>query len=325
MFSGRLARGGALRYLAVALVVAVALAACTPEAPAAVAVDGGSRGVALLGDVLVDNEPGTTLTLTHAGAPAGDHEAPTTHIFVGGAAADALPPLFVGGQGGLAPNPGVWGPCTGGDASAARGACPVPPVEGPTAWDGRSYWSTGAMLPGESREIPLAEDLAKDAALVCALHPELRVVVGSTEQPSPTEAPSARVEAALQVQTEVDDAAMVSAGLNVEDAYVAAFVPATIRIAAGETVTWRAGGRAPVDVVFNEQELDLTHTDPRDGLPGGDARAWNGRGTLRSGYLSTDPTTGAAATQWTVRFTRPGRYRYASRFGPEFEGTVVVR
>ena len=91
------------------------------------------------------------------------------------------------------------------------------------------------------------------------------------------------------------------------------------------------GGRAPVDVVFGakadhagENPLSLSHTVPTDGIPAGDADAWDGDGELRSGFLSADRTAGAAAQEWTVTFTLPGTYMYVSRFGDAMIGTVIV-
>ena len=323
-------RKAPVRAVLLSLVVA-----CTGgDGAVSVAVDGGSDGVVLLDTHAVEVPGGQTLTVVSGAvaaspAPEADHEdAPVTHAFVGGVG-DELPPLFTRTAEGLSPNPGVWGQCRGGPAAAAGAGCPIPPVEGPQAWDGGVYWSTGALLPGESREVPIAPDItAGEYVLVCALHPQLRVnvVVGDGPDAEPPGEPVRVADAVGAAAALAGDlgAGEVLAGAVVDAAYVGRFVPAEIRIAAGETVTWSAQGRAPVDVVFGVEELDLTHTDPSDGVPDGNPEAWDGRGELRSGFLSGDPTAGATAQTWTVTFTRPGRYEYASRFGAGFTGTVVV-
>jgi plastocyanin len=318
--------------------VVLAVSGCGLGGPSEVAVriDGGTDGVALLGDVVVAAGAGDTVTVHHATTLVSGAEAPTTHALVA-AGADALPPIFGAGAGGIIPNPAVWGPCGGGTADEAVGQCPVPAVEGPTAWDGRSYWSLGAMLPGEQRELVLSDDIADgDHVLVCALHPQLRLVVrvGGDAEESATPSAGQRSDAAREQAVAVADSGarpIVLAGVDVEEqaAFVSVFAPETVRVAVGDSVTWRAGARTPVDVVFgaggaDQGELSLSHTAPEDGLPSGDASGWDGRGELRSGFLSADPAAGASGAEWTVTFTQPGTFTYASRFSDLMTGTVVV-
>ena len=288
-------------------------------------VDGGGDGVVMLGDVVVPAEAGGTVEIEHGGAPAPpDDEAPVTHAFVGGAG-DQLPPLFSAAGGGRIPNPAVWGPCTGGSVAEADGQCPAPATTDPR-WDGSSYWSTGAMLPGEKREITLAENFPPgESVLVCAIHPQLRVLIRTDGQADGAGTPGPDVDAAIAAaEAQQRPPATVSAGALVDGAYVGRFLPAEIRIRAGESVTWVPGGRAPVDVVFNGEELDLLHAEPPDANPTGDPRGWTGEGELGSGFLSGDPEAGAAAVRWRVTFSRPGRYEYASRFGSAWRGAVIV-
>jgi len=319
----------------VALAVAVGLltAACTfgaPE-PVEIAIDGGGGQVAVIEPVTVAARAGQTVTVRHAGERAMGAEAPVTHALVAAPLA-ALPPLFVDAGAGRIPNAGVWGPCRGGDAADAVGGCPVPPVEGPESWDGSAYWSTGAMVPGETRDIPLAGDIAdREYQLVCALHPDLVVTLAvgaGSGADTVTGAPVVDQDAeALAEQAAADlPPATVLAGVAVDDPsrFVGAFAPQRLEVAVGQSVTWQASARAPVDVVFGEQELSLSHTDPADGLPEGDPDGWDGTGTLRSGFLSADPNAGAEASAWTVTFRRPGEYPYASRFADGMTGTVVV-
>ena len=331
--TGRARRGGWA-----ASVVAVVLAACSGGSAAqdvAVAIDGGSAQVALLGDVVVAADAGGTVTVRHATEPVPGHEAPMTHALVTPAEAGP-PPVFTQGAGGIVPNPAVWGPCRGGDLAAAAGQCPAPADEGADGWDGRSYWALGAMLPGEERELPLSSELPDgDHILVCALHPALRLIVrvgaGDAQPPPRARTAAAEVDAAVNAATRgpIGGPGVVRAGVPLDDpaAYVAAFSPGRVLLTVGDSLTWQAGARAPVDVVFgaDHEELSLSHTTPADGLPDGDATGWDGRGPLRSGFLSADATAGAAAAEWTVTFTRPGTYRYASRFADDMTGTVVVQ
>lgn len=255
----------------------------------------------------------------------GDSEAPIQHAFV--SAAD-VPPLFTADRGGLIPNPGVWGACRGGTVADAVGTCPLPPIEAPQRWDGRMYWSTGAMVGGEERSLPLATDIEPGTyAFVCALHPSVRVLIGVTgpdgaTPPAPATAPAEE----RHTKSPPRVPATVQAGTTGGDAFHYAFAPATTQVEVGDVVTWIATSRTPVDVVFPEgdEEVSLTHTEPADGLPAGPADAYTGEGAVRSGFLSSDLQTGAAATSFSVRFLAPGTYRYVSRFADDMTGTVVV-
>ena len=253
-----------------------------------------------------------------------------THVFVA-APADALPPLFVPQGVGYGPNGGVWGHCRGGDPADAVGTCPIPPIEGPASWDGTAYWSTGALLPGETADVPLAADVPDGRyALVCALHPELRVEVDVGAEASPLEAPAPRVPGPDAMAAAVpQDAATVVAGARVEDGdalgVVDRFLPAEISIGVGEEVTWRAGGRDPHDVNLGlEEAIELVDSQPDEALPGGvEDGAWDGTGPARSGYLTTDPA-GPTGDRFTLRFTEPGTYAYVCRFHPSMAGVVEV-
>ena len=344
-------RAGLHDGVVVVALAATVLGACgTPEPAVRVAaVDGGDERVVGLATVQVAARAGEVVQIRNAntgelpeddetapGAASGEHAADpsVTHLFVA-APPDALPPVFVPQAAGFGPNAGVWGQCRGGDAADAVGTCPIPPVEGPTTWDGTSYWSTGALLPGESADVPL--DAAIDEGrytLVCALHPELRVEVdvdaqapgdgaASAASPAPPEVPplSAFEDAAPQ------EPATVVAGARAEgDApgTLQRFVPPTISIGVGEEVTWVVEGRDPHDVNLGlERDLELVDSQPEQALPSAPEGGWDGRSEVRSGYLSTDPD-GPAGDRFTVRFTEPGTYPYVCRFHPSMTGVVEV-
>jgi plastocyanin len=310
-----------------------------------VLVDGGTEALVATGDVRVRARPGDVVRITSAnrgaeglapeGEPAGeeghgDHGSTVVHAFVAAPPdgdPDDLPPLFVEAQGGAGPNAGVWGACRGGDAAEAVGTCPVAPIDGPQGWDGRGYWSTGAMLPGEHRDIPLAADVAPGTLrLLCSLHPELAVEVVVTDDPGsppePVEAPTPQPPD--EVEPADPERGLVVVAPATEDTTVLAFSPATVEVQVGEEVRWVTTTRAPHDLTFGAEEApDLQHTDPTDALPDLPDGPWDGRGTVRSGYLSTDPSAPGGTTA-SLTFGAPGTYDYVCRFHPAMTGTVVV-
>lgn len=287
--------------LLVATVAVAGLAAACTSTERQLDVDGGASDVVVLGDVIVGVRPGQRVILRHAGKA-------SPHAFVGGG--DESRPLFARQAGGLVPNPTVWG------------------ASGDATWNGRSRVSTGAIRPGELKEITLADDIAKgEHVLSCALHSSLRIVlrVDGNDGPTPPDPDGVVATARSDVEDEAAGTRVfVIAGLSRNTAYVAAFSPRIAQIPVGGSVTWRASVRTPVDVVFGAQP-SLETTVPPDGLPIGNADAWDGTGILRSGFLSAGTDTGAVAQQWTVTFTKPGTYRYASRFGTDMTGTIVVQ
>ena len=166
--------------------------------------------------------------------------------------------------------------------------------------------------------------------LVCVLHPDLRVLV-RVDGPAP-QSPARDIEAAIDAALATADVISdqqefeVVAGVLADGAYVARFVPETMTVPVGGTVTWRAGARTPVDVVFGveSRSLSLAHTEPSDANASGEADGWDGRGVVQSGFLLQDLAAGARAQTWSVTFTSPGTYEYGSRFSPSLRGTVVV-
>lgn len=341
----------ALLVPALVVLAAALLPACTTaDEQAAVRearVDGGSESVIAVRGVNVLAEPGDVVRVVNANrGPEGRRAAESTeavsaqgdaaagativHAFTA-APLEALPPLFVAAGGGVLPNAGVWGACRGGDADEAVGACPVPPIEGPTAWDGTTYWSTGAMLPTEARDVPLADDIPLGThRLLCALHPDLflDVVVtddaGAPADPDAPPAPAAldEVLAAVLPATTRPDEVLIAPSTS--DTALTTFHPVTIEVGVGESVTWTTTTRSPHDVVLGaEDRPDLQHSLPTDGVPDLPAGPWDGTGEIRSGFLSTDPSA-PGGTSVTVTFAVPGTYTYHCRFHPTMTGTVVV-
>lgn len=295
--------------------------AAQPDVPdrREVVVDPGTADVVDLRPASVQAAPGDVVVVRSANpGRGGDDESPVHHLFTS-APRDALPPLFTPVGAGVMPNPGVWGLCRGGLASAATAGCPVPPIEGPTAYDGKSYFSLGALLPADQRELPLAEDLPVGTyRFTCAIHPQLHVDVEVTPDPhAPASLPPLDAARAIDhVAHGAAGAGVVVLGPQTQDppAEVLAAVPAEVRIPVGGTVVWKVSGRSPHTVELGlDAPPHLADTAPADTAPVVPAGGrWDGTGQVRSGVLSTDP--GVQRAEFALTFTRPGEYRAYDRF-----------
>lgn len=302
-----------------------------------VVLDLGTTDVVDLRPVTVQAAPGDVVVLRSGNPGRGpDDESPVHHLLTSAPSA-ATPPLFIPAGAGMAPNPGVWGLCRGGKAADAANGCPTPPVEGPSRYDGHSYFSLGALLAGEQRELPLSEDLDQGTyRFTCAVHPHLHVDIEVVNDPAPPpprsvlDASSAVAQAENLVAEHAGhqdvDAAIVLLAPQPDNppAEVLRAVPAEVQVPVGGTVVWRNPSHAPHTVELGIDEAPhLTHTAPFDTIPvlpaGG---RWNGEGQIRSGILSADPTVGRSELRLT--FTRPGVYVAYDRFAPSVTTRVRV-
>jgi len=128
----------------------------------------------------------------------------------------------------------------------------------------------------------------------------------------------------------------VTAGWGNDDYAANIYTPNTLQIYAGDTVTWRIGGKLePHTISFGPTPLleqlhrDLTVVTPqRNGPPAISFNAqvafptrspvYNGAGYANSGVVGY-------GQKWTIRFTRPGRYTYHCLLHfPGMMGLVVV-
>jgi plastocyanin len=221
--------------------------------------------------------------------------------------------------------------CRGGDPSRAATGCPVPPVQGPPAYDGRSYFSLGALLPGETRELPLAPDLAPGTyRFTCAVHPDTHVHIEVVEDPSaPARLPPLDAAAAVRAVADPpsgEDRQVVVLGpqppkLSVE---VLAATPGSVHIPVGGTVTWRVDGRSPHTVELGVDHpphlADTAAADTAPTVPHDDR--WDGTNVVRSGVLSADPS--VDRTTFSLTFIRPGTYRAYDRFHAGISTVVNV-
>ena len=311
-----------MKRAALAALLIVPSLACT-RAPAerVVEIDGGTQRTAWIGPVTVQARAGETVVVTNANSG----EASPSHALVAASADGQVPPLFVGlGGGGVAPNPGLWGECHGGEASAARGNCPIPTIEGPAAWDGRAYWSTGQILPGEQRRVPLDPAIDEGRySFYCAFHPTLAVHIEVVSEPVELEPAPERAEPAVRG---LIAPGRVSAGFHLGRPLAEVFVfrPSETVIARGETVTWRVDLPSPHTVELGAIEsVDLLDTVPPFTVPNAPRTGWNGRDEVHSGYLSTDPSA-PGGRSFTLRFNRAGVYEYVCRFHSQMRGIVRV-
>ena len=288
-------------------------------------VDGGDSTVVFVDERSVEARAGDTVRIHHAGKPTPQAEVGVTHAFVA-APPDALPPIFLGGPEGLVPNPAVWGACRGGEPSAQISSCPTLPTEAPDTWDGAQYWSLGAMVPGEDRDIPLADDLADGKyVFFCVFHAGLSVAIDVTSEPaepSPHDLPDPADVAGDA--PEPSDSHRVFAGFTSEmaPASVNLFSPEEVRIEVGERVTWDVTSRDPHDVVFADHPVELVDSSPVDSVPTAPKGAWDGASDIWSGFLSTEGS--AVGDSFSLTFGAPGTYGYTCRFHPGMEGVVVV-
>lgn len=299
-------------------------AACTdadPPAPQAVEVsfDTGTGEVIGTAGVTASVQPGGEVLLRNGNRDEDTRSA--THLLTS-ARPGTGPALFVRGV----PNGAVWGACLGGTASASTVTCPVPPVEGPDSWDGEAYVSLGAMLAGESRTLRLSpsSQAGRTLQLWCSLHPSLQVRLRVGGESAGAAAPPVSVEDVREsVPAPAAGEVLVAPDVGSPSAELLAFVPDEIVVAAGGSVTWRAGGPSPHTVELGTSEVDLGDTTAAEARPTAPAAGWDGTGVVRSGFLSSDP--GApGGTTFTLRFTEPGRYVVRNRFHPQMTGTVVV-
>lgn len=357
----------ALRRAAAVLGATIALAACaacvgtggqgapderpagvpTPVAPTTreIVLDQGSARVVDLRPVRVQARPGDVVVIRSGNPGRPDDESPLHHLFTSATGPDR-PPLFVPVGGGHLPNPGVWGVCLGGAPAAATGGCPVPPADGPDGYDGTSYASLGALLPGESRTLRLSPEVPMGSyRLESAIYRDLEILVEVVPEPvAPAIPPPIDTAAALEEARRAvrgrssaqawrgrpgdREIVVLGARLEAPPAEVLVAMPSTVRVPAGGSVTWVVGGDSPHTVELEPggsrgHVPALTHTTARDTTPrlppGG---RWSGVTEVRSGILSRDPSIGR--TTFTLVFTRPGTYLARDRFHPGVRTVVTV-
>ena len=136
------------------------------------------------------------------------------------------------------------------------------------------------------------------------------------------------------------------AGLTSDEVHgsVNEFIPETIRTKVGEKVTWRLIGADhtisfdvpryfPIIRFAKDGTVSMNRTlrepaggapeipeeDPREGILKVDGGTYDGRGFYSTGLFGAQPF-----AEFSLEFSRPGRYRYACLVHPPMVGTVVV-
>jgi plastocyanin len=127
----------------------------------------------------------------------------------------------------------------------------------------------------------------------------------------------------------------VIAGGGTKDSAVLAqgFLPKTIEVGVGDTVTWKfrefhtvsflSGGQAPPPFV---QEGGRNYFNPQVFYPVG-GKEYDGTGYLNSGTPRPNPSNPRQliAPDYSLTFTKPGSYQYVCTVHPGMLGTVVVK
>ncbi|MBX2998789.1 MAG: hypothetical protein KF893_09795 [Caldilineaceae bacterium] len=176
-----------------------------------------------------------------------------------------------------------------------------------------------AMVTDASREVPVTVEVTK----------EVEVVVTATPEPMMAYDPR--------------EIFVLAAG-GQDTSSVQAFLPATIHIRAGDTVTWKlAGDDAHTVTLFSHESppefvLPVDMADPTKGamvnplvafpsrIPGGPVESYDGHIFVNSGQLSHEPAGPDAPPNntFSVNFPTPGIYKVHCYFHPWHTATVVV-
>ncbi|HEX9776352.1 MAG TPA: plastocyanin/azurin family copper-binding protein [Actinomycetota bacterium] len=245
-----------------------------------------------------------------------------------------------------------------------------PPTEEPcepgqatqVPFDGtQAYYNSGFLAAGQDFEVELADDIVPGAyRYFCLLHRQgmqgsITVVDDATEVPTADDV-EAEAEAAIDefesrlepAVAEAEDAppGVVWAGFGSEDApegAIAEFLPGTVEVAAGDTVTFNFVGphtvsfnppaeatgaltQAP-DGTWHANEAAFTPSPP--GPPPGEvaeattvtAAFGGGDEYVSSGIAISFPP---ELFSYEVTFTEPGTYTYVCLIHPAMAGTVTV-
>lgn len=273
---------------------------------------------------------GDTIVFTNASS-----QAPHTITFGVEANRSNQPPIFL-------PNgtesPVVTDPCFAEAGSNAKlTTCPSKTLP---AYDGSGYWNSGFLVPAVAPEGPkesrltLADGIEPGQyAFVCVLHGPMSGVVEVVEEgdrESPETVTETADEQLVEVRAEADAIADPSVGANTVAAgwsegvtAVNRFLPETIEVKRGATVSWEAfSDFEPHTVAFGNYQAGVPA--PGSTVPKGP----------RSGgaYTSGDANTGIFGKAggpfpggpFTLTFPNAGEFTYVCTLHPEMVGTVKV-
>jgi plastocyanin len=237
-------------------------------------------------------------------------------------------------------NPAVFGPCVS-PAAPSRDlvACPEPPAAQLPPYAGTGYWNSGVLAPAAAPAgtkqvaVKFAESTPTGTYnYACILHAfmggSVTVVSPEETRDNPddvaTSAAKSAADAATAAAAIPDPAApgagQVVSGWGSQVAAVNRFLPSTVEIKAGETVTWKATSQfEPHTVTF---EPPFTNPeDPRVPPPSG-AKAGGSytAGFTNSGIFGPKPP--FPSDSFSLRFPKAGEYNYVCALHPGMKGTV---
>lgn len=237
-------------------------------------------------------------------------------------------------------NPAVFGPCTiTAEPTSALEACPEPPAAQPPPYSGKGYWNSGALVPAVApagiKQVSVKFDESVppgDYNYACILHGPMggSITVVSPEDtrdvPEEIAASSAKAASDLMASTAAapDPAApapgTVIAGWDHAPATVNRFLPGTVEIKAGDTVTWNSTSVIdPHTITFEPPFTDPE--DPRAVVPAGAKAGGNHTaGFTNSGFLG--PTPPFPTSTFSLRFPKAGTYNYVCVLHPGMAGTI---
>ena len=211
--------------------------------------------------------------------------------------------------------------------------------QGGSHYNGRSYANSGLLIKGTpNTSYHLTFDVAGDYTYVCLIHSMMKGIVHV--RPRGTRYPYTQAQYNQQARQEAGKylrhgAALmrkgqamagrgqVTAGIGDGTVAVMRFLPPTITIHVGETVTWvNRDSETPHTVTFGQEPPGGPEALAQ---PYGNPSAYNGTRPLNSGYLGMDPPW--VGTTFRVRFTKAGTYPYICGLHDMFgmQGTVIVR
>jgi plastocyanin len=225
----------------------------------------------------------------------------------------------------------------------------------PVTFDEHAFYNSGFVFQGDSTDVVF--DTIGNFTYLCLFHPgmELDVTVTTTATEVPDQT---AIDAQAKAQsdgliatgqaiiagydlTKTTDASGVStwnaqAGGGVGAADVLSFLPATIKINTGDSVKWTNPTATPHTITFGaapelfgttpnvegETPSELQTFTPGAVFPSG-GNTYDGSAPVHSGIIDAAGDF-PAGTNFTLKFTKAGRYVYVCILHPGMSGTIEV-
>ena len=239
-------------------------------------------------------------------------------------------------------NPVAFGPCFQDAAPTnALTACATPPnPASPPAFNGTGFWNSGIIgsLGGSNQQTAITMKLGDSIApgdyqYLCMLHPfmigVLTVAAKDGERQAPTAVRAAADTASAKAVTAT--AALnppaatpntITAGWGDGITAVMGYAPDTIAVKVGDLVTWKdVSPYEPHTVTFAspfKAPDEPGALDPAGVKSGGTYTS----GLTSSGLIGPPPLSQSA--EFSLKFAKPGTYKYVCTIHPGMAGSVVV-